>query len=425
MRRAGSRSRSRLLTVRGRTLLACGVVLLGTGIALGFRDVSRIGVLLILLPLLSRLITRRRAPQLSVARTVLPQHLGVGESAEVDLDITNVGRRSSTLFIAQEHTDAALADSPRFVLPAMQRGRSRRVNYPVRAERRGRHVLGPIALQAQDALGMTHVDLIVQSRTEVVVRPTVSPLGGSRSGGSSLGIEGEVPHMMALNGAEDISIRAYRDGDDLRKVHWPATAHRGELMVRQEEQPARRSVTLLLDPGISSGGEVDASFEWAVSAVASIAVHLADQGFTVHLATSQTLADGVLDADQGAAQVLDSLAVLQRGDAEDLARLVHALGRATERSGALIAVLGADAARRQDADPVALAGLRRPGAGAQALLVPSGGMSPTRPDGAPSGSDRLEELLGRAGWTVVTVPPEASVPTAWQTLQMSTRAGSR
>lgn len=413
-------SRSRLLTVRGRTLLACGVVLLATGIALGFRDVSRIGVLLILLPLLSRLITRRRTPQLAVSRSLEPRVLGVGDSAQVDVDITNVSPRASTLFIAMEQTDPALGESPRFVLPAMQRGRSRRLSYPIRAARRGRHLLGPIALQAQDALGMTHVDLILNAETEVVVRPTVHPLGGARAAGSGLGIEGEVPHMMALHGAEDISIRAYRDGDDLRKVHWPATAHRGELMVRQEEQPARRSVTLLLDPAISSGGEVDEAFEWAVSALASIAVHLAAQGFVLHLATSRTLADGVLQSDLTAAEVLDSLAVAERGDAEDLARLVHAVGLTTDRSGAVIAVLGSDVGTREVGDPAAIAALRRSGVSAQALLVASGPMASSA---TPSETDagRLAALLTQAGWTAAGVSPSSAVAAAWQALHTSAR----
>src|SRR3712207_7749235 len=41
--------------------------------------------------------------------------------------------------------------------------------------------------------------------------------------------------------------RAYRHGDDLRKVHWRATARTGELMVRLEERPWRAEATPFLD----------------------------------------------------------------------------------------------------------------------------------------------------------------------------------
>ena len=63
-----------------------------------------------------------------------------------------------------------------------------------------------------------------------------SPLATRIIGG--LGSEGSVPHMIALHGEDDVSVREYRDGDDLRRIHWPATARTGDLMVRQEERPA-------------------------------------------------------------------------------------------------------------------------------------------------------------------------------------------
>ena len=44
-----------------------------------------------------------------------------------------------------------------------------------------------------------------------------------------------------------MSTREYRYGDDLRKVHWRATARTGQLMVRLEERPWRAQATLLLD----------------------------------------------------------------------------------------------------------------------------------------------------------------------------------
>ena len=45
-----------------------------------------------------------------------------------------------------------------------------------------------------------------------------------RPPGSGVGAEGAIPHMVALHGEDDVSIREYRDGDDLRRIHWPATA---------------------------------------------------------------------------------------------------------------------------------------------------------------------------------------------------------
>src|SRR5699024_718722 len=97
-------------------------------------------------------------------------------------------------------------------------------------------------------------------------------------------------------GGDDVIARPYVPGDPLRRVHWKATAHRGEPMVRQEEQDDSRHALVLLDPrtqramqgavlgtrsGSRSGRGVDAMFEWAVSMTASLVEHLAEQGFSV------------------------------------------------------------------------------------------------------------------------------------------------
>jgi uncharacterized protein (DUF58 family) len=99
-------------------------------------------------------------------------------------------------------------------------------------------------------------------------------------------------HSVGTHGADDQSTREYRIGDDLRKIHWRSSARTGALMVRQEERPWRGQSTVLLDvrsiahaeaPITGAGAmpqdpRVSSSFEWAVSAVASIGSHLLVRG---------------------------------------------------------------------------------------------------------------------------------------------------
>ena len=81
----------------------------------------------------------------------------------------------------------------------------------------------------------------------LLVVPRVRPLGaGGPAGGHGGGGEG-ARRTIAVHGEDDVSTREYRHGDDLRKVHWRATARTGELMVRLEERPWRSQATLLLD----------------------------------------------------------------------------------------------------------------------------------------------------------------------------------
>ena len=82
------------------------------------------------------------------------------------------------------------------------------------------------------------------------------------------------PRAIASAGEDDATVREYRDGDDLRRVHWRSTARRGELMVRREEQPWQSRCALLLDTRTIShhGDGPSSSLEWAVSAAASVGV---------------------------------------------------------------------------------------------------------------------------------------------------------
>jgi hypothetical protein len=118
-----------------------------------------------------------------------------------------------------------------------------------------------------------------------VVTPTVTPLPASGSGGDWAG-GGDAPPGRCPAAAPTTPPPAeYRHGDDLRKVHWRSTARVGELMVRREEQPFQSRATLLLD-GRSAAHRGDgpaSSFEWSVSAVASIGVALSRLGFALSL----------------------------------------------------------------------------------------------------------------------------------------------
>jgi uncharacterized protein (DUF58 family) len=81
---------------------------------------------------------------------------------------------------------------------------------------------------------------------------------------------------------EPRGVRPYRPGDHRRWVHWPATAHSGELMVREMEGPTAEPVTL----EIRLPADVDAAERMAEQAMATV-VALVDQGAAVLLATTE------------------------------------------------------------------------------------------------------------------------------------------
>ena len=118
-------------------------------------------------------------------------------------------------------------------------------------------------------------------------------------------------------------------------------------MVRREEQPWQARCTVLLDTrGTAHGGEgPGSSFEWAVSAAASVAIHLVQHGYFVRLVTDTgaQVGGGELAIDGRGADVegaiLDSLAVIDTSANTSL-RDAGASLRRGGGDGLLVAVLG-------------------------------------------------------------------------------------
>nr|WP_277606070.1 DUF58 domain-containing protein [Glycomyces sp. L485] len=125
--------------------------------------------------------------------------------------------------------------------------------------------------------------------TPLIVTPRIEPLSSLRlPGGAGLSSGESQAQAVAITGNDDIAVREYRHGDDLRRVHWKASAHRGELMVRREEQPWENSAAVLLDVrrGAHRGEGDLSSFEWMVHAAASATARLARDGMAPRLVTT-------------------------------------------------------------------------------------------------------------------------------------------
>ncbi|MGC1209454.1 MAG: DUF58 domain-containing protein [Ornithinimicrobium sp.] len=418
-----------VLTPRGGTFFVLGLCTVLAGIALGYPDITRVGIVLTLLPILALAIARGGAPQLAVSRTVAPHRLQPDEPGIVEASFRNVGTRRTPLYLAQEQLDVHLGDQPRFVLHPLERGQIRRLSYNVRSSTRGAYRLGPLSLRQRDPFGLTYVAVRLSSTTEVVVLPRVVDLTGRASAAQGRGSEGERPQMVALHGEDDVSIRSYRDGDELRRVHWPATAHRGELMVRQEDRPARRRAVLILDSRSSAHGRPplpSASFEYAISALASVARALLLQGYVVHLLSTQTVSEGTASQPMDLDTLLDTLARAQRDDdlsLEGVAGPAH-----TFTSGGVLAVAALVA---QDAEELRhLASIREHGSTAIAFVLDRRAFeaharddafgSQSRPGSAPAAKvPALSQahVLNEAGWATVACTPEVGINDAWSHLR--------
>ncbi|MGL4744159.1 MAG: DUF58 domain-containing protein [Dermatophilaceae bacterium] len=398
----------RSLTARGTAFSGCGVVLVVTGVLLGQRDVTRAGVLLLALVTLALVLVRRHRLRLEVRRLASPARVPVDRPSVVTVEIRNAEPSSSPALLAEDAVDDALGSGQRFVIPSIRRGGSQSVSYRVGSPTRGVYRVGPLSMRVRDPFGLAQRAARATSDTELVVLPRVVPLPAGRLRGLGPGGSGGIPHLVSMNGDDDQTIREYRDGDDLRRIHWPASARTGDLMVRQEDQPAKHRAVVLLDTRSSAHGGSGrrGSLEWTVTMTASVLAHLVDEGYTAHLLTP----DNGVSRDDNLDYAFDRLARVRDGDDDGVRAVLHAASRLTG-SGGLVAYLGGPLA---DDDAAFLARLRRPGSTAVALVV-----EPAAFGSRPAGSQPYDDsgttvaILRGAGWSAVAVDGHHEPAAAW------------
>lgn len=400
------------LTARGRSLTAAGAAAAVSAVVLGESDLLRVAVLLALLPLLSAAAVTVTRYRLSCERSLDPDRVQAGTAARMVLRLQNISRLPTGVMLLEDGLPEALGNHPRFVLGRLWPQQVTTVAYSVRADARGRYRIGPLTVRLTDLFGLCEVSQSFATSSVLTVTPVVEPLPTVHIPGEGAGSGDARAGSAAVHGDDDAATREYRHGDDLRKVHWRSTARVGELMVRREEQPRQNRAVVLLDTRAAAhrGDGPDSSLEWAVSAAASIALHLAHDRYALRLVTDT----GVdLDATGAAAEgaLLDHLADVRASRRAGFELPTEALRRTG--GGLLVAVLGLV----DPAEVPRLAAVRAAGTTCVAILLDVSGW--TGPAPQPGQYEATSAALTRAGWQVV--PARRGSPLA----ELWARAGHR
>ncbi|HWJ11947.1 MAG TPA: DUF58 domain-containing protein [Nocardioides sp.] len=400
------------LTLRGRAFLAAGVTAMACAIVFGQESLTQVGVLVLALPLVASLVVSRRRHDPTVTRTVWPRLLRAGESARIDLAVSSDRRRADGPLLVEDTLPYALGSRPRFVLQGLGQHWERTVTYPVRSDIRGRFEVGPLTVRITDPFGLVERRRRIGGTAELVVTPRVLPLPAIPLSGGWQGAGEHRPQSFASGSAEDVSVREYRRGDDLRRVHWRSSARTGELMVRLEEQPWEAHATVVIDnrQHAHRGQGPASSFESAVVAAASIVVHLEKHGYAVQLVTATGTAA------EGAEQSLRALAVLALSSATTLDT---GWSGESARGGVVVAVLGAHIA----GDTTALRRIRHDAGAALAVVLDVDQWSASRTSSGPAAA--AAPLLATS-WRATGVGPRDRLDTAWRDLgRAPSRGGLR
>jgi uncharacterized protein (DUF58 family) len=393
------------LTTRGRSLIAAGGAAAVCGLAIPEPGLVRVGALLAILPAVSVLSARRSRYRLSCLRRLDLPRVPVGQPAVVTARVENVSRLRTGVLLAEDVIPSALGSRPQFVLGGIGPGSRRELSYQIRSDTRGKFTIGPLRIRVVDAFGLVETSRPLKVTSTLLVTPRVVPLPRAAAPGSRPGEDDGRIRTISAMGEDDAAPRVYRDGDSLRRVHWKSTARHGELMVRREEHQRRNSASVFLDTRrcAHTGSGPASTFEFAVSAAASIGVHLAGEGFRARLITE---AGEIAPRGTLSATVLDMLAVITPSTDTDLRAGASALA---DPGGQLIAVAG----RLSADEAAALAAARRGNAPAMALLL---AVSAWASGGACRDAARTTEILSAAGWRVAVITARTPLAAAWQQL---------
>jgi uncharacterized protein (DUF58 family) len=402
-------------TTRGRAFIAAGVAAGILGLGLGQRTLLSIGGLLVILPVLSVLAASRTRYRIRWVREVSPSRVPAGQTASVSIRLDNVSRLPTGLLLTEDTVPYSIGARPRFILDRIEPGGTRQLSYPIQPDHRGKFSIGPLNVRVADAFGLAKVGSMAAPPVTLVVTPPVTALPRTALAGSWLGDGDARASTAAAAGEDDVVPRAYRDGDELRRVHWRSTARYGELMVRREEQRWRNRAVLFLDTRQSGhGGRGPASsFEYAISAAASIGVHLAREQIDGEFVTD---ARAVKSAGSFEDALLDTLAVIRPSRSTSITDGLAQLPK--DNSGLLIAIAGhlTGAQARQ------LAATRHTSGPAMALLLAISSWTSDRPVNWVAGeTDEAASILTAAGWRVVSVTADMPLGAAWEVLNRSYR----
>ncbi len=116
-----------------------------------------------------------------------------------------------------------------------------------RCRRRGLYRLGPLTLISTDPFGLFEATRQLAETSEVLVYPPVLPLwrislpvGRWRSSETA---RRRIPEVTPSAGG----VREYQPGDAFRRIHWPSTARRDRLMVKEFDQDPAADLWIVLD----------------------------------------------------------------------------------------------------------------------------------------------------------------------------------
>lgn len=314
-----------MVSFRGLLLSTGAGVLAVVGLGFGVEEFLMLAIALAVLLILGVLsvLWRARATRRSLHLDLhVPAiEVSMGQMATMELQITNAGRRTLTSLrieaparhwrvsypglgarptgtpaaepgSAEGNPLVALAHTLASSVPIAELagGSSTTVQIPVPTAVRGVLTLHPVGVWCEDPFRLFALRAAVGPSAYVIICPVPDMTQAARlssptvvSGRPSEARPGAAPST-SVAGDDLSSLRPYVPGDRLTRLHWPALARTGDLVVRDFTAPESARLALLVDLRPSAHGA--SSFEAAIARTAALGSRALADGVAVELCTS-------------------------------------------------------------------------------------------------------------------------------------------
>ena len=338
-----------MLTRRGKAVALSSVVLVLAGRLIGTEELYIAGVGALALVGAAAGYVRLTRYRLQAARELRPVRVHAGSPSRVELAVRNQAPRRSPVLLARDPFDGGRR-SARFLLAPLAPGELARAAYALPTERRGVFSLGPLELRLTDPFGLATSSTKVAAQTQLTVYPHVDEIPAPPLA------MGHDPHAgadhasaLTLMGEDFFALRPYEMGDDLRRVHWPSSAHTGDLMIRQEEMPWQGRATVVVD--LRHPVHTERSLELVISAAASVVTASWQRRALVRMVTTSGLDTGFAAGHDHVEAILEQLAGASATSAATMTAVLASLRR--HGGGGAIVVVTTASASHTDLDAIA------------------------------------------------------------------------
>jgi uncharacterized protein (DUF58 family) len=328
------------------------------GLALGLPALRAFAVAGSLLLLFAYTLPRRRLRGLAIRRELYPSAFE-GEGVAVSLVLENQGGRTVHLVEIADSFGPGLAHRQLLLEPGPLHGRcGRRLTYRTFCSRSwGIYPVGPISLRTADPMGLFPTRRSILQVEPFAVYPRVYSVAAiERLGGRATATPQPTTRDRPGQSLAYLGVRDYRPGDELRRVHWPATAHRGRPVVKVQEVDLVPYLSLFLDleRAHRAGTGRKSTLDYLVRSAASLLASALRVGDTV-----QVFAEGrsplLLPPGQGDVHLAHGLWELIRARQEGTASLFELVLRhrpALPQGSTAVLLVGTISCADEDLDEV-------------------------------------------------------------------------